>query len=122
MNVSPLQVGQYTIPPGNMIMPSLTAIMKDPNQWKDGMKFDPSRFIDGSGRVIKDERIIPFSTGKRQCPGESLAKAELFLFFVGMLQKYKFEPNDPNNLPEVEMLNGVTNSPKPYKVKMTKLC
>ena len=37
-------------------------------------------------RFRKGETVIPFSTGKRQCPGEGIARAEIFLFFVGLLQ------------------------------------
>ncbi len=121
MNVSPVQAGPYVIPPGNMIMPSLTSVMKNPDQWKDGETFDPTRFLDAKGKAFKDEKLIPFSTGKRQCPGESLAKAELFLFFVGLMQKFKFEAKD-GNVPDLEMVGGVTNAPKPYNVKLSRAC
>ena len=35
---------------------------------------------------------ILVSKGRRQCLGESLAKAELFLFFTGILQQFVVEP------------------------------
>ena len=44
--------------------------------WKDAQKFDPERFLDEEGRFCKDERVIPFSTGKRQCPGEGVARED----------------------------------------------
>jgi len=34
--------------------------------------------------------MIPFGMGRRQCPGESLAKMELFLILTTLLQKYEF--------------------------------
>jgi hypothetical protein len=33
-----------------------------------------TRFVGSDGKVQKDEKFIPFSTGKTQCPGETLAK------------------------------------------------
>jgi cytochrome P450 len=51
--------------------------------WKDGTEFRPERFISADGAVKKDDHLIPFSVGKRQCLGETLAKVELFLFFTG---------------------------------------
>ena len=56
--------------------------------WKDREKFDLTRFID-VGKFKRDERVIPFQIGKRVCPGESIGKAELFLFLVGLIQKFK---------------------------------
>ena len=58
--------------------------------WKDPKRFDPARFME-AGKFQRDDRVIPFQIGKRVCPGESLAKAQLFLFLVGLIQKFKFE-------------------------------
>uniref|UniRef100_T1JYL7 Cytochrome P450 n=1 Tax=Tetranychus urticae TaxID=32264 RepID=T1JYL7_TETUR len=44
--------------------------------------------------VAKPPHLIPFSAGKRNCPGEGFANVELFLYIICMLQKYrvKVEP------------------------------
>jgi len=45
----------------------------------------------------------PFSVGPRHCLGEQLARMEVFMFLVGMVQKFEFLP-DPNagQLPKIE--------------------
>uniref|UniRef100_G3PNJ6 Cytochrome P450, family 2, subfamily N, polypeptide 13 n=1 Tax=Gasterosteus aculeatus aculeatus TaxID=481459 RepID=G3PNJ6_GASAC len=57
----------------------------------------------------------PHIQGKRACLGEGLARAELFLFFVTLLQKYHF-----TTLEGVELRGdgviGATRTPHPFKV------
>jgi cytochrome P450 len=45
---------------------------------------------------------MPFGAGRRVCLGEVLAKNRLFLFAAALLQKFSFEAEDPQNLPEVD--------------------
>ena len=56
---------------------------------------------------------MPFSIGKRQCLGESLAKAELFLIYANILRHFRLIPCS-KNLTTKRVL-GLTISPLPYK-------
>jgi cytochrome P450 len=116
-----VKVGPYTVPRGYNIQANFDAIMKGEQDWNNRHTFDPSRFLDVSGRIQKNDHLIPFSIGKRTCPGESLAKVELYLFFVGILQKFKFSAEDASNPPPVTYTSGVTSAPKPFTVKVTKV-
>ena len=62
--MSDISVRGYRIPKGTMIWSILYHIMRDPEYWKDPDVFNPERFLDESGKVIKEERFVPFGIGK----------------------------------------------------------
>ena len=60
-------------------------------------------------------------SGRRACPGESLARMEIFIFFVSILQRYNV------CLPEGSTANDdavefAVRSPKPFDVIFTERC
>ena len=112
-----IEVNGEVIPAGTLITPIMAEILKG-DHWGDGKVFRPERFLDKSGNIQKDEHFIPFSVGKRQCLGETLAKTELFLFFTGLVQHYKFLPEVEGVYPTEDSVFGITELPKPFKVKL----
>ncbi|XP_077518739.1 cytochrome P450 2C28-like [Amblyomma americanum] len=84
----------YFIPKGTIVMPNLWAVHMDPRHWKNPEDFNPHRFLnkDGSGLNIKPDQLIPFSIGRRMCPGETLATVEIFLYLTTLLQKFTVLP------------------------------
>ncbi|XP_069839958.1 cytochrome P450 2K1-like isoform X2 [Dendropsophus ebraccatus] len=80
----------YCIPKGTEIIPFLTSVLFDKTQWKTPYDFNPNHFLDDNGKFVRHDAFMPFSAGKRACAGESLAKMELFLFFIGLLQAFTF--------------------------------
>uniref|UniRef100_A0A8D2Q8L8 Cytochrome P450 family 2 subfamily W member 1 n=1 Tax=Varanus komodoensis TaxID=61221 RepID=A0A8D2Q8L8_VARKO len=106
----------YFIPKGTTVIPSLTSVMFDKTQWETPHQFNPGHFLDSAGNFVKRDAFLPFSTGRRSCIGESLAKMELFLFFVGLLQRFTFRP--PPGTAEADLQLTVraafTRRPQPY--------
>ena len=56
----------YRIPKDTMIWSILYYIMRDPDYWKDPDTFYPERFIGEDGKIIKEERFVPFGIGEIQ--------------------------------------------------------
>ncbi|KAK6187259.1 hypothetical protein SNE40_005325 [Patella caerulea] len=79
----------YLIPEGTLVYANLYACHLDSRYWNEPLKFKPERFLDDSGNVSKPPAtLMPFSTGPRMCPGEPLARMELFLIFINILQRF----------------------------------
>jgi len=112
-----VDVKGQTIPAGTHVYPMMAEILKGDN-WGDGTVFRPERFINEEGNIKKYEEFMPFSIGKRQCLGETLAKTELFLFFTSLVHQYKFLPEVEKEFPLEQWEFGVTCLPKPFKVKL----
>ena len=73
------QIGPYTVPEAHTVQASFGILnMSASEGWVEPERFDPERFIDGdSGKVSRSHKLIPFSTGKRQCPAETLATSQV---------------------------------------------
>jgi len=110
-------VNGITIPANTLVVPMNQELLKG-SYWGDGSMFRPERFLDDAGKFVKDEHWIPFSIGKRQCLGETLAKTELFLFFCGLLHEFRLYPEVEGELPSEEYIPGITIQPKPFKLRL----
>ena len=115
-------IGSYKIPKGTSVVAFLYHIHHDPKVFKDPKTFNPSRFIDQSGKFVPSERVIPFSIGKRVCLGQSLAEKEFFIFFTNLMQQFEFKPEPGTSLPTYQEIypKSLLRNVPPYKVVLKK--
>ncbi|KAM6914527.1 phospholipid-transporting ATPase ABCA3 [Lycodopsis pacificus] len=108
----------FFIKEGTTVFPLLTSVLHDESEWESPNSFNPSHFLDKEGQFIRRDAFMPFSAGRRACPGESLARMELFLFFTSLLQRFRFTP--PPGVPEEELdltpAVGFTLGPTPHEL------
>ncbi|OQV25636.1 Cytochrome P450 2U1 [Hypsibius exemplaris] len=129
-NVVPLSIARsavedsnvlgFNVPKGSYIMPNLWNVHRDPRHWDAPEQFRPERFLDEEGRLLNPPQFMPFSIGKRHCPGESLAKMEVFLFVANILARFNLSvPRGYDLRPPEEYINGLTARPPPFEVIFT---
>ncbi|KAM5140193.1 cytochrome P450 2C18-like isoform 6-T6 [Callospermophilus lateralis] len=107
----------YLIPKGTAIWTSLTSVLHDNKEFPHPEMFDPGHFLDDCGNLRKSDYFMPFSSGKRMCVGESLARMELFLFLTTILQHFHLKSQvDPKELDTTPIANGLASLPPLYKL------
>ncbi|XP_070793557.1 cytochrome P450 2C5-like [Pituophis catenifer annectens] len=104
----------YNIPKNMAVVPVFPSVHFDPLQWETPEKFNPDHFLDEKGQFRKRDAFMPFSAGKRSCPGEALARMELFLFFSVLLQKFTFYLDvDTKDMDVISLITDVKNNKVP---------
>jgi cytochrome P450 len=109
----------YKFKTGTTFMCNLTKFLDDPKVFPEPDKFIVDRFLDETGQKLrKYDQFAPFGIGKRICMGESLAKNEMFIFFVRVIQRLKvgvatptYPKPDPNSYTA-----GITRIPNAFYV------
>ncbi|PIO27993.1 hypothetical protein AB205_0220260 [Aquarana catesbeiana] len=88
----------------------------------DAVIHEMQRFIDlipmGVARkTTRDVEFRGYYIPKRNCMGEALARMEIFLLVVTILQNFALEPELPREDLDLRPdVSGIGNLPKPYKM------
>nr|KAG5690723.1 hypothetical protein BaRGS_022414 [Batillaria attramentaria] len=104
----------HEIPADSVVLFNVWGLHHDPRYWPNPSKFNPYRFLKEEKTLEIPDHFIPYGAGRRQCPGESLADVELFLFFASLMHQLHVLPADPNMT-----LDGVFDHllrPKPFLI------
>ncbi|XP_077985963.1 cytochrome P450 2U1-like [Glandiceps talaboti] len=109
----------YSIPKDTMVLTNIWAVHMDNIEWENPEEFNPGRFIDDNGSVMKRQQIMPFSLGTRECLGLELAKMEIFLFLTMLLQRFKFMIPEGDH-PSTEGTLGIAHLPQPFNIIIRK--
>jgi len=83
----------FEIPKNTCVIANIHGVHYDPAVWGDPENFRPERFLTNTKAVLKPESLLAFSTGKRACIGEALARDEFFLFLTNIFQRFEVRPD-----------------------------
>lgn len=84
----------YDIPTNANVEFYLPGIAEDPKLWSDPEKFNPDRFFSGREDAditgVTGVKMMPFSVGRRICPGLAMATVHVHLMLARMVQEFEW--------------------------------
>ncbi|XP_040185039.1 cytochrome P450 2J6-like [Rana temporaria] len=116
--IKDVHLNGYSIPKGTLIITDLSSAHYDEKYWKYPNEFNPENFLNEDGELVKVESFLPFSAGPRVCPGENLARMEIFLYFTTLMRHFEFHWPDPMSPPDLTPIFGISQKPKPFKMRL----
>ncbi|KAD3068310.1 hypothetical protein R6Q59_017693 [Mikania micrantha] len=88
-------VGGYHVPAKTTVFVNVWALGRDPENWDDPLKFNPERFelsqVDVRGQHF---HMLPFGSGRRMCPGTSLAMQVVQVTLGVMVQCFEWKAGE----------------------------
>uniref|UniRef100_A0A8C8SJL2 Cytochrome P450 2G1 n=1 Tax=Pelusios castaneus TaxID=367368 RepID=A0A8C8SJL2_9SAUR len=104
-------------PQGTDVLPLLGSVLRDSKYFSNPEDFNPGHFLDENGRFKKNDAFVPFSSGKRVCLGEAMARMELFLYFTAILQSFSLKSHIPaKDIDITPKVSGFGNIPPTYEM------
>ncbi|KAE8318233.1 cytochrome P450 [Aspergillus transmontanensis] len=112
----------YFIPKGSILVSNIWAIAHDPDLYHDAIAFKPERFLGVNGRTPEyDPHLLSFGFGRRICPGQHLAAANLYLAIARSLAVFNIT-HVVRNGKEVpvtpEFTTGIISHPAPFELSI----
>lgn len=85
-------IAGYHVPAGTSLIFNVWKLQRDPSVWSDPLEFRPERFLTSHSHVdVKGQNyeLLPFGSGRRACPGSSLALQMLQLSLARLLHHFE---------------------------------
>ena len=101
-----IRLGDWVVPEGHGIMPSITLMHNSPRHFPEPQQFDPDRFV---GRSPDSLTWIPFGGGVRRCIGAAFANMEMTVTLRELLRAFEFSTT--NAPAERRRSRGIATAP-----------
>jgi len=105
-----------------MVLINAYSVNHDPEYFEDPLSFNPHRWINKEGKFRGDlvEKLATFGDGRRSCPGKPLARMEMFIFLVKLIQNFKLSVPPGHPIPDGRAKGGsAAIVPDPFLLQVT---
>jgi cytochrome P450 len=85
-------VGDYVIPPGDLVILPQWVVHRDPRWWPEPQRCRPERWAAAQRRDRPRWAFFPFGGGVRQCIGEGFAWTEGVLALATVARRWRLQP------------------------------
>nr|GMD80209.1 cytochrome P450 CYP82D47-like [Ipomoea batatas] len=115
-SIDDCMVNGYCIPKGTPVLVNISKAHRDPDFWSDPDVFRPERFMSENKKIdVRGNHfeLIPFGSGRRMCPGISLALRVLELALANFIHSFDFKriSNEPIDMTESAGLVNMKTTP-----------
>ncbi|KAL4290007.1 hypothetical protein GQ457_14G004960 [Hibiscus cannabinus] len=115
-------VNGYHVSAGTWLIVNLQKIQRDPRVWENPSEFRPERFMTTNKELDvrgTDFELIPFSSGRRMCPGISFALHILQLTLANLLHWFEFDTPSGESIDMQESAGLTSSKATPLEVHIT---
>ncbi|GBE88329.1 Lanosterol 14-alpha demethylase [Sparassis crispa] len=114
---APSEDSVYVVPKGDIVLASPAVSQVDPTLWKDGVKWEPSRWLDVDGFAVRAQKsyddeskvdfgfglvsrgtespYLPFGAGRHRCIGEQFAYLQVGAIITTFIRNIEFRLEEP---------------------------
>ncbi|XP_020266931.1 cytochrome P450 93A3-like [Asparagus officinalis] len=105
------KINGYDIPAKTRLLVNVWAIGRDPNHWSKPLDFKPERFIEiAKGLDVRGQyfHLLPFGSGRRGCPGTTLALQVTQPMLAAVIQCFDWKVNSGHGIVDITEGTGCT--------------
>ncbi|KAF9553649.1 cytochrome P450 [Agrocybe pediades] len=97
----------YFLPKGALVLPNIWAMNHDEQKYAEPFNFRPERFIDDSGQLNDDSRILAYGFGRRVCVGKYIASSTMWLIIASVLACFDIVKAKDEHGQEIEVDDSI---------------
>ncbi|ONK65933.1 uncharacterized protein A4U43_C06F2480 [Asparagus officinalis] len=106
------RINGYDIPARTRVFVNLWAVGRDPNHWSEPLEFRPERFAENGQKGVdvrgQHFHLLPFGSGRRICPGASLALQVIQPMLAAMIQCFDWKVDTDQGMVDMREAPGLT--------------